>query len=242
MVDLREDGVYETVCAAKGHRQFTILQSPKWALLFDAGALALHDNYLREAIATFSAALENFWAFYVRVIGRVHGLPDELRKELRGQTKLSERRFGAMCFAYALEERAAYPFDPTWVRDLRNPVIHDGRFASRDEAMKYGQHVYRAMLTMACRLRDAHAEEYGEETMAGLADAHRSARAKVGKIAGEARFPTLAVMTLLDSQMMHNPPMSFADALEDWRTFNWWNMAKTGTPHAAADDSPTRVE
>jgi hypothetical protein len=60
--DLRDDGLYDVECA-RGHRACMVLQNPRYELLMDSAALALRDDYYREAVVSFAASLEAFWGF-----------------------------------------------------------------------------------------------------------------------------------------------------------------------------------
>src|SRR5262245_34121568 len=97
IVDVCDDSVYEVRCN-NGHTSFTVIQNLKWELLFDSGVLALRDGFHREAVASCTCALEEFYAFYVRVILRAHNVPAGNFDRFRRDTRLSERRLGAMHF------------------------------------------------------------------------------------------------------------------------------------------------
>jgi hypothetical protein len=66
MSRLSDTGKYEVVCDC-GHRSAVVLQNLKFELLFEMGINAIVDGYPREAVSSFSAALERFYEFYWRV-------------------------------------------------------------------------------------------------------------------------------------------------------------------------------
>jgi hypothetical protein len=94
------------------------LTNPKYEILFDAASFALKDSYSREAIATYSSALERFYEFFIRVVllhpaglGAVSLLSasDPVANHAAGfdQTwtcarKQSERQFGMFLIAHQL--------------------------------------------------------------------------------------------------------------------------------------------
>ena len=144
-----------------------------------------------------------------------------------------------MCFAYALEQRESYPYDPPWFSKLRNAVVHEGDFVSEDEAREVGAHVYEATRTMAADLRNRRSVECGGESVAQLRDAHAKARTQARKFRKGARFSTAAMLTLLDQQLLRSDPSSFDDAFKEWAGFNAWGREDL----APVDpDAPTRIE
>jgi hypothetical protein len=177
--ELREDGVYE-VRGDRGHRVLAALQNHRFELLFDSAALALRDDYYREAVATFAAALEAFWGFYARVVARHFGVKPEEIPQLQKDLKLSERRAGAMFLAHLLLTGAAYQGDPASRRTFRNNVLHDGYFPSRDEAMSYGRYVHDTILDGLEELRAEALRSIQLEVSAVVSRAHDLLRARPG--------------------------------------------------------------
>ena len=106
-VEVLDDGTCD-VQAACGHRIAAVVQNSRFELLFDSAALALRDDYYREAVASFAAAVEAFWGFYVRVAARQLGVDDETVTRLRKDAKLSERRRGAMQLAHLMLTASAH--------------------------------------------------------------------------------------------------------------------------------------
>lgn len=140
-VEFNDDGVYKAECP-KGHKTTTILQHEKFELLFDIGAYAIADGYYREAITSFTAALERFYEYYIKIICNSKGINQETFqnswKKVQAQT---ERQFGAYIFVYLLENKSM----PNLLSDsnikFRNDVVHKGKIPTKQEALKYGQDI-----------------------------------------------------------------------------------------------------
>jgi len=150
-VHLRDDGTADVNCAFN-HRFFVISPHDKYEILFDSGALALLDDYPREALANFAAALEQFQGYFVRVLSRhlfYHAgdgeLPsDEVWATWKQVAKQSERQVGAFLFLHLVATGKAYTL-PKRLTELRNRVVHAGYFPTTDEASDYGRQVWEAI-------------------------------------------------------------------------------------------------
>ncbi|MEW6585073.1 MAG: hypothetical protein AB1442_05615 [Nitrospirota bacterium] len=104
-VDIRDDGVYEMICS-EGHKTYTLLQQLDFEIFFDLGAYAITDGYYREAVSSFTASLERFYEFYIKVISLKHGISDEVHEtSWKLVSRQSERQIGAYIFLYTLENK-----------------------------------------------------------------------------------------------------------------------------------------
>ena len=56
-VELNDDFIYNLVCE-EGHEQISILKTPRFEILVQIAISAILDGYYRDAVATFSSALE----------------------------------------------------------------------------------------------------------------------------------------------------------------------------------------
>jgi len=137
-VAFRDDGTYVLTCS-RGHESITLLQQQKFEVLFEIGANAILDGYHREAVSAFSASLERFHEFAIRVLLADVTGSDDLFKSCWGSVAAqSERQLGAFVFIWASrigappsllsQKRVAY----------RNEVIHKGKIPSGLEAVKFG--------------------------------------------------------------------------------------------------------
>jgi hypothetical protein len=66
-VDYYDDGVVHLECT-RGHKTIQLIQSAKFEILMESGAAALLNGFTLEACASFSAALERFYEFALRVM------------------------------------------------------------------------------------------------------------------------------------------------------------------------------
>ncbi|MBF9152396.1 hypothetical protein [Novosphingobium jiangmenense] len=141
MMRLPDDGVIEATCP-QGHQTFTIIQDVKFELLSDMAVKAIVDGYYRDAIASFTAALERLYEFYVEAACRKNGIgPDVFRLSWKSLAKQSERQLGAFIAAFLIETGSPPKLLPRPRTELRNEVIHKGKFPSRQEAIDFGQAV-----------------------------------------------------------------------------------------------------
>lgn len=155
-VDLIDDTYYETVCL-KGHRSSFVLDSPKFAMLFESGALALLDSYYREAVSSFAAAVERFYQYWTWAVCFDRGVAVEaLEKAWSCVANQSERQLGAFIFLHLCVNGECPPLLPNKLVEFRNRVIHKGALPSREEAMAYGDAVLKHMVVLYDSLYEGH--------------------------------------------------------------------------------------
>ncbi len=159
---VRNDGLYEFTCS-KGHKVVTCLQQQKFEILFEIGAHAIFDGYYREAVSSFSASLERFYEFYVKVICLSRGIAeDALEQAWKEVSHQSERQLGAFVCLHLIE--TGHP--PTMLSNnshrFRNEVIHKGLIPERQEAVKYGQEVLDLTVPLLANLKTTHDKEIQE--------------------------------------------------------------------------------
>jgi len=157
VADYYDDGVAYATCSA-GHTTAQLVQSPKFEILLEAGAIALLEGFTLEAVADFSAALERFYEFAVRVGCVARSLSPELYASMfKEMSKQSERQLGAFMLLYAIEFGEAYKPN-TKMGEFRNSAIHKGRIPPVEEATRYAAYVYETILSLYRRLRDKHSD------------------------------------------------------------------------------------
>jgi hypothetical protein len=140
-VELRDDGLYDVTCS-QGHRNILALSNLKFEVLFQSGAMALLDGYVREAVSSIAAALERFYEFYIRVMLLKHDIPpQDLERTWKMVSSQSERQVGAFFFMYLLENKRAVSFIPDKYVKFRNDVIHKGYIPTSEEVISYGEQV-----------------------------------------------------------------------------------------------------
>jgi hypothetical protein len=150
-----DSGLYRLTCTA-GHESVTCLQQMKFEVLFDIGAYAIVDGYHREAVSSFTSALERIYEFYIEVQAAAHKVSVETYEATWNQvSKQSERQLGAFLFVRALCTKSA-PLVPRYSDvEFRNAVIHKGKIPSRQEALDYGQRVLDLILHLLKELRSS---------------------------------------------------------------------------------------
>jgi hypothetical protein len=158
---LEDSGLYHMTCAA-GHKTVTRVQEMKFEILFDVGVHAIIDGYHREAVVSFSSALERTYEFYLLVQCMAAGVPDaEYASSWKKVASQSERQLGAFVFAHALLSKKA----PSLLQDkdvrFRNDVIHNGKIPTRDQAIDFGRRVLELVRGILAELRRDAPEQIG---------------------------------------------------------------------------------
>jgi hypothetical protein len=150
---LEENGLYRMTCK-KGHESVTCLQQMKFELLFDLGVYAMLDGYYREAVSSFTAALERFYEFFIEVQCDRAGIDQAtFEKAWKHVSNESQRQLGGFIFLYLLEMKHPPSILRTEEVGFRNAVIHKGRIPSRTEAMDYGDRVSEIILEGLAEVR-----------------------------------------------------------------------------------------
>lgn len=140
-VEFRDDGKYELTCS-RGHKTTTILQQQKFEVLFEIGAHAIVDGYYREAVSSFAASLERFYAFAIRVFVLSASGTDTLFQECwKFVSNQSERQLGAFIFLWAQEFEEQPELLSNQKTSFRNAVIHKGKIPTNEEALAFGNAV-----------------------------------------------------------------------------------------------------
>lgn len=169
-VEFKDDGRYEIMCP-KGHSSITLLQQQKFEILFDIGAYAIVDGYYREAVSSFTSALERFYEFYIKVLCISRNIDwsntQDAWKEVSNQ---SERQLGAFIFLHLQETRTK----PTLLSNnkikFRNEVIHKGKIPSREQATEYGQAVLDVVRPLLKKLKEEYDDAVSTATFQHLSN------------------------------------------------------------------------
>lgn len=139
--ELQDNGLYWMKCR-NGHETVTCLQEQKFELLFDLAANAIVDGYYREAVLSFTSALECFCQFYIQVMSVRFNIGEETFTEAwKRVAAQSERQLGAYTFLYLIDNGQPAPALSGGLIKFRNDVIHKGKIPTKDEAIGYGQAV-----------------------------------------------------------------------------------------------------
>ena len=77
MATIREGGLYTGKCP-NGHDLLVTTQTLRHEMLFEIALNAIVDGYRREAISSFSAAVERFFEFAIRVLAKNRKLTPQI--------------------------------------------------------------------------------------------------------------------------------------------------------------------
>lgn len=138
-VEFNDENIHEFICP-KGHKTYTKLQEQKFQILFDLASMALNDGYTKEAVSTYSGALERFIEYYI-LVKSIHNSVslEDFTKVWKQMANQSERQLGAY-FILRLQEGKPTNWEEKR-SSFRNRVIHKGYIPSSEEAIEYGQYV-----------------------------------------------------------------------------------------------------
>jgi hypothetical protein len=132
---------------------------------------ALLDGYLREAVLSFTGAMERYFEFAVRVLARSNGIPQaSLDTAWNLVSKQSERQFGAFVLAWLFEAQEHFSEAPLAAiqrhAEFRNGVVHKGKIPRSEECLAYGQHVANVIAPIERFLQSNHAASHKDECFA----------------------------------------------------------------------------
>jgi len=134
----KNDSMYEIECP-NGHRFFANILYHEFQKLFEVAVNALADDYYRESVGSFAASYERFLELFIRIVMKANGTDnDELAKGWKKVSRQSERQLGAFIYLFLLEFGAQPPLLGQAQIELRNKVVHQGYFPTKDECVKYG--------------------------------------------------------------------------------------------------------
>ncbi len=157
--ELQDSGLYSMECR-HGHKSIIAVQEQKFEMLFELGANAIVDGYYREAVTSFTSALERFYEFYIELICSMRGIESEaFNTAWKTVAKLSERQFGGYLFLYLYEAGKPPPLLPKAAIELRNSVVHNGKIPSREETLQFGQSILDVITPVLSELKRNHPNE-----------------------------------------------------------------------------------
>ena len=207
LADYFDEGVATIECA-RGHKSAILVQSLKFEVLMESGANALLDGYTFEACAAFSAALERFYEFSLRVMCLARCMLEETwGKMFAEMARQSERQLGAFMVLYAAEFAEPYRSNPKIVK-FRNSVIHKGVIPEPDEAREFCADVYELIVPLYAKLSGRYKEEIHKLVRQEL-------REKQKKLGAGLPAATSTGTTFFNIAREPNPA-SFGEALESF--------------------------
>ncbi|ELA9392423.1 hypothetical protein QTV37_004993 [Vibrio parahaemolyticus] len=150
---LRDDFTYEVTCS-KGHKSICIHSNPKFDVLYVYAKHAIESGFLREAVGSFSACIERYYEFFLRVKLRSEGKNfDDIDRLWKMVSSQSERQLGAYIFSYF----SHYGEPPIILRqnlvEFRNKVVHKGYIPTPEEVNKFNEAVLQIVGTGIQRLQ-----------------------------------------------------------------------------------------
>lgn len=191
IVVVQDDGMYKLMCS-RGHTTVTALQHQNFEVLFDIGANAILDGYYREAVSSFSASLERFYEFYIKVVCLKRGLTDKQFSDAWSHIEAqSERQLGSFIFLYLFEKLKPPSLLTNKEREFRNGVIHKGIIPTRDEAIKYGERVLQIILPVLREMKKNYPEQVISTVRAHLAQIYK-------RVPQGTAMSTMVISTIVD--------------------------------------------
>ncbi len=163
-VEVQDNGCYIMHCS-HGHKTTTIVQNPKYEILFDIGANAIVDGYYREAVSSFTSSLERFYEYSIKILCKHNNVSnDTFKKSWKNVSNQSERQLGAFLFLWLQEFQELAELLPEKMIKFRNEVIHKGKIPNKEEAIKYGDAVLVSINAKAKKLNINFKAEINELT------------------------------------------------------------------------------
>jgi len=163
--------------------------------LFELGLAAINDQYFREAVSSFSAALERFYEFSIRVLAADAGIkPEEFNAAWKNLSRQSERQLGAFIATHLIVEKSVPKVLASKETEFRNDVVHKGRFPSKAEALKFGDSVLSVIKPTLTLLRSRHEAALHSEWQKHLDEALQSPQLR-GRIVNR-HYPAMTLRNI----------------------------------------------
>lgn len=166
LLEIGNDNLHQVTCDT-GHKSSLVVTQQKHEILFEVATHAIVDGYYREAISSFSASLERYYEFFIKVIS-VELSSETFKKAWSQIASQSERQLGAYIMTYANIYGLPPDILPPPLTKLRNDVIHKGHIPSRLEAIIFGNAVAK-IVNDGCNLlhqtKEAHLQEIIRKAM-----------------------------------------------------------------------------
>ena len=150
---IRADGLYTGKCP-NGHDLLIGTQTLSHEMLFEIALNAIIDGYNREAVSSFTASMERYFEFAIRVFASKSGVNANLFTEAwRIVSNQSERQLGAYVFLYLTEFGMPPKLLGEKMTKLRNGVVHKVSLPERNDAIEFGNAVHEVIQEGVRQLR-----------------------------------------------------------------------------------------
>jgi hypothetical protein len=147
IADYYEEALAYIECS-KGHKSAILLQSQKFEVLLESAVNALIEGYTLEAASSLSSAYERFFEFAINVYcKKINTSKDALGETFKQVSKQSERQIGGFLFLHLLTFGSHYILNRK-IPELRNQVIHQGYIPTPDEVLRFGDLIYKEILSI----------------------------------------------------------------------------------------------
>ena len=137
-----ESGIYNVTCD-KGHKTKVALRNAKFELLFELGLNGVIDGYFREGVSNFTASLERFFEFFVKVALQNEINENVFQEAWKNVKNQSERQLGAYIFLYIKVIKKMPLLLSSKAVSFRNEVIHKGYIPTKEQTLEYGENIRR---------------------------------------------------------------------------------------------------
>ncbi|SMQ22196.1 hypothetical protein SAMN04488483_0149 [Pseudomonas helmanticensis] len=205
------DGRVSIVTCEFGHEMAIVLKAQKFELLLESGANALIANFTLEASASFSASLERFFEFCIRVMLNHLRVSDELFDSMFSEmSRQSERQTGAFLALYALVFGVSYKPNRK-LTEFRNSVIHKGTIPDVEKAHSFCESVYKEIFCISELLREFCSNAVDEVL-------NNDFECRVNKVPAGVRVHSAQTNSIFSISFDKNKT-TFAESLENYKEF-----------------------
>lgn len=158
LIEISDEKIYYDINCRLGHQAHFLLLNEKFELLYEFGAMAFQNGFLREAVFSFSAALERFFEYYIRIISESRGVPKEdFDDTWKAVVSQSERQLGMFLALYLDDMKSKHPIYNSNKAEFRNKIVHKGYFPTTNKVKDYAEYVYNLIYHTLRELQIKHA-------------------------------------------------------------------------------------
>ena len=192
-------GLYRTTCS-QGHSIVMLADFQQFELLFESAMEAFADGYFREAVSSFAASLERYYEFAIKTLLLAYKVDKESISDMwKNVSNQSERQLGMFVGLYTSINNRPPEVLSNNQTAFRNSVIHKGYFPSPEDALDFGNAVYK-LLNLGLR-----------ELRADYHDAMQSARgfareAAIAELKDGEVLSTFGMKTTISLMVLDEPP------------------------------------